>query len=321
MKTLKSDQRPDLPDFAHPVYDGGYIFLTNQAAIMNRKINIWIRNRIPGAIIYGRPRLGKTKAINYNIRVLEEQWGERANFYYVTTTSYAHITENIFFEELLRSIGHPETRKGTIVEKRIRVNRFLIGKASLTGAKKIVFFIDEAQRLTEKQYDLLMDVYNELYANGITLTTILVGQIELKRIRSTFYGYKDMIRERFMTDLYEFHGIEDIADLKLCLRQYDQELTFPEKSGWTFTRYYYPSQFETGFRLENYAKQSYDSFWQIQQEHSLTAFQQVPMQYFTLFVEYILREYGIEGLDCQDLSKDSIRDAILMTGYGQMLSE
>ena len=320
-KVLTENQRPSLLDFSHPVDDGGYIFLTNQAAIMNKKINVWIRNRIPGAIIYGKPRLGKTKAISYNIRVLSEQWGTRANFYYMTTATYSNITENIFFEEMLRSIGQPETRKGTVVEKRIRLNRFLIGKASLTGAKKIIFFIDEAQRLTEKQYDLLMDIYNELYANGITLTTILVGQIELQKKRRSFYGYKDMIRERFMTELHEFYGILDLADLKLCLQQYDQALTFPENSGWTFTRYYFPNQFENNFRLANYAQLIFDTFWKIQQAHNLTTFQQIPMQYFTLFVEDMLREYGIEGLNCWELSSDNIHDAILMTGYEATLSE
>lgn len=318
---LENAVQPQIPDFSHPIEDGEYIFLTNEAGIMNRKINTWIRNRIPGAIIFGKPRLGKTKAINYNLRVLTEKWGSRANFYYMTTATYTNITERIFFEEMLRSVGQPEIQKGTVVEKRNRLNRFLIGKACITNARKIIFFIDEAQRLSEKQYDLLMDIYNELNDNGITLTTILVGQIELQKKRMSFYGYKDMIRERFMTELHEFHGIVDFENLKFCLRQYDQELEFPEGSGWTFTRYYFPGQFENGFRLAKYTKMIFSVFWEIQQAHDATTFQQIPMQYFTLFVEYLLREYGVEGLNRHEFSSDDIRTAIVMTGYESTLSE
>lgn len=36
----------------------------------------WVENRIPGAIIYGRPRLGKTRAISYLINCLPQDFGE-----------------------------------------------------------------------------------------------------------------------------------------------------------------------------------------------------------------------------------------------------
>ncbi|WP_318766119.1 ATP-binding protein [Lactiplantibacillus carotarum] len=265
-------ERPVLPNFSHPVEEGHYLFLTTQIAKMCNQINIWIQNRIPGAIIYGRPRLGKTAAINFAQRYLGNLWKNRADFYYMTTNTYTTLTERIFFEEMLRSVGHEEIAKGTIVEKRMRVMNTLITNATILNVKKVVFFIDEAQRLTEKQYNWLMDIYNELYANGITLTTILIGQPELQLTRTSYFKYKTMIRERFMTEIYEFHGLLSIKDIQVCLEQYDIERKYPTDSEWTFTRYYFPSQFENGFRIGNYSKSIYDAFWKVQQKNSKLRF-------------------------------------------------
>jgi len=312
-------ERPKLSEYVHPINDGSYIFVTNEVGLMYEKVNIWINNRVPGAIIYGRPRIGKTSSIDYIMLVLQSSWGSRANFYSMTTNHYSKLTERIFFEEMLKSVGHAEINKGTAVDKRRRLINFLVGKASITSAKKIIFFIDEAQRLSEKHYDLLMDIYNELHANNITLTTILVGQPELKLIRKSYYGYKDMIRERFMLEMHEFHGIKDLNDLKLCLSQYDKELCYPENSTWTFTKYFFPKQFENGFRLVDYSGQILKLYEDIQSNYGISTFQHIPMQFFTLMVEYILNELGIEGKNNWILDDDDLKEAIDRSGYERIL--
>lgn len=311
--------RPKLSEFAHPINDGSYIFITNEVAKMYQKINLWINNRVPGAIIYGRPRLGKTSAIRYVMFVLKEKWGSQANFYSMTTNYYSKLTERIFFEELLKSVGHEEVTKGTVVEKRRRLINYLVGKASITSAKKVVFFLDEAQRLTEKHYDLLMDIYNELYANNITLTTILVGQPELRLTRKSYYGYKDMIRERFMLETHEFFGIKGKEDLYLCLKQYDEELCYPEDTDWTFTKYYFPKQFDKGFRIKNYTNEILNQFTDIQNKYGISTFLNIPMQFFTLMIEYILKNFGVEGENLWELDSDNLKAALDSSGYERII--
>lgn len=45
--------------------------------------------------------------------------------------------------------------------------------------RRIMLIIDEAQRLTEYHYNWLMDIYNDLDYEKISMTVISVGQSEL----------------------------------------------------------------------------------------------------------------------------------------------
>lgn len=59
-----SIERP-LFDGQHPIESGNYHIATNEILNLYNVINKWIKNRLPGGIVYGRPRLGKTRAIEY----------------------------------------------------------------------------------------------------------------------------------------------------------------------------------------------------------------------------------------------------------------
>ncbi len=62
---LQDDQRPYVPKGVHPIETGRYLIATNEIERMYQTISKWIQNRSPGGIIHGRPRIGKTRAINY----------------------------------------------------------------------------------------------------------------------------------------------------------------------------------------------------------------------------------------------------------------
>lgn len=44
---------------------------------MYKTVFQWIEERMPGAIIYGRPRLGKTRAITYLMNCLPQDFGKK----------------------------------------------------------------------------------------------------------------------------------------------------------------------------------------------------------------------------------------------------
>lgn len=312
------ENRPVIAE--HPLTENSYIFLTKQIAILYKKTNDWIQNRMPGAVIYGESRMGKSTAIRYLMASLKATWGNKANFYSMITKTDLRLTDKTFFEGMLRAVGHPEISKGTITDKRNRLTNLLIARASSTNTRKIVFFIDEAQKLTDTHFDFYMDISNELDANGIALISILVGQSELLKKRGSLKGYRDMIRNRFFLESCEFQGLLTKGDFQLCLNQYDKELKYPTNSDWSFTRYYFPEQFNSGFRLTNYTDIIYDSFWKIQQKYHLTSFEQVPMQYLVNFIRVLLIEYGIDGENCWDLSEKQISDAIKKGLYEQWLN-
>ena len=323
-ETLETNQiyndiiRPFIPKGTHPVETGKYLISTNEIDRMYQSVIQWIENRIPGAIIYGRPRLGKTRAISYLINCLPQDVGENTPIFHIRCRKYKNANENFFFEDLLNAVGHSLITNGKSNIKRTRLLRFLVERADLSGNNKIIFFIDDAQRLVEIHYDWLMDLYNELDQYGITLTTILVGQKELVHQRSAFIsGEKFQIVGRFMSQEYQFMGLKTLNDLRICLMGYDDYCEYPSNSNWSFTKYFFADAFIRGYRLQQSAEELFQVFVDLRREFGLPQKVEIPMQYITLTIEYALKKFGSNGLDLPAIEKKHWEEAIKNTGYIQ----
>ncbi|MCS1384873.1 ATP-binding protein [Lysinibacillus sphaericus] len=308
----------NVPLGKHPVDTGKYLIATNEIDKLCYIVGNWIDNRFPGAIIHGRPRLGKTRAIKYLIKVLPKELNQNIPMFHIKCKTYKNPSENNFFEDLLEGVGHAAPELGRPSEKRVRLKHFFINMAEKSKQNKIVIFIDDAQKLTAIQYDWLMDVYNELDEYGIVLTTILVGHDELIDRRKRFIKNKDFqIVGRFMSDSYQFNGVKDVEDFKILLEQYDAGTEFPVNSNLSYTQFYFRDHFENGFRLVNYAEEFHDVFLELQLDKGLQKNKEIPMQYVTLSIEYILKNYGFFGENVQLLNKNLFKKAIINSGYIQ----
>ncbi|MGE7981815.1 AAA family ATPase [Solibacillus sp. NPDC093137] len=308
----------NIPDGKHPIETGKYLIATNEIDKLCYIVSNWIENRFPGAIIYGRPRLGKTRAISYLIKVLPEDLRENIPIFHIRCRSYRSSRENNFFEDLLTGVGHSNIFEGRPNEKRERLKNFLITAAEKSMQNKIIFFIDDAQKLNIMEYDWLMDVYNELDELDITLTTILVGHEELIDQRKKLIKQKQLqIIGRFMSDSYHFSGLKDLSDFRILLDEYDTGTEFPMNSRISYTRYFFRDEFAGNFVLSNYAEDIYNEFRLIQIEKGLTKEKEIPMQYAVLTIEFILKKYGVNGERLNALSKQHIRMAIMSSGYVQ----
>jgi len=310
-------RRPFIPKDSHPIETGRYVIPTNEIFNLYTEITKWIKNRAPGGIIYGRPRLGKTRAIEYLKRIISVNYDSKLPIYTIACRQYKNPNEGVFFEDLLRDVKHALHSSGKSNIKRDRLTKFLIERTESSGTNRVIMFIDDAQRLFEIQYGWLMDIYNELDNYGISLTVILVGQEELIHQRSAFiHAKKAQIIGRFMVHEYKFTGLKNSGDIQTCLKGYDADSEYPTNSGWSFTRYYFPDSFCEGKRLESCAEDVYDAFKNLRQEvGQLKNTFEIPMQYLTLTIEYALRSFGVSGENVEWLSKSHWKDAILNSGY------
>jgi len=98
----------------------------------------------------------------------------------------------------------------------------------------------------------------------------------------------------------------------VCLKAYDAESEYPEGSGCFFTQYYFPEIFPLGFRLENNTDLLFEAFNEIRQESGLFSKLEIPMQYLTLIIEYVLKNYGMNK---KEISKKDWKLAIDFSGY------
>lgn len=291
-----NEKRPHVPKGTHPVETGSYCLPTNEILGLYDEISRWLLNRSPGGIIYGRPRLGKTRAIKFLRALLREEFGSNLPIYQMNCNHYKTANENRFFTDLLKDLGHNLYLSGKTEMKRDRAIKFLLERAESSSQHRIILFIDDAQRLGESQYDWLMDIYNELDRYNVYMTVILVGQDELTYQRTAFITARKMqIVGRFMIHEYKFSGIKSIDDLRTCLAGYDMASEYPKSSGWCFTKYYFPESFAQGRRLAECAEELYEQFNLLRTEAKILKPIEIPMQYITLTVEYCLRTYGADG--------------------------
>jgi AAA domain len=308
--------RPNVPDGSHPIDTTRYLLPTPSIDKSYTAVLQWIENRVPGGMIYGKPRLGKTRAIKYLTRLFTEKFG--ANLPVITLLCHAYKipSEPTFFEDLLRVAGHALYRSGKAAAKRDRLIEYLYEKVEFSSQNRLILFIDEAQKLHEQHYTWLMDLHNELDGRDVAMIVLLVGQDELLHQFSAFQqAQKTQIIGRFMVHQHKFHGLSEATQIKKCLEAYDIGSEYPEDSGWSFTRYFYPAAFNSGFRLKSHAASLWEAFRLIRDECGVPGNREIPMQYFCRTVEFALRKYGTLEVVSNEISLVMWKDAIRASGY------
>lgn len=150
--------RPKVAPGMHPIETTRYLLGTPVIINFYDAVCCWIDNRTPGGMIYGRPRLGKTKAIHYLAQVLPERFGKKMPIFLLPCRDYRAASEAIFFEDLLRAAGHAIIERGKASAKRDRLREFLAEKVAASEQNRLILFVDEAQKLHEHQYKWLIDL-------------------------------------------------------------------------------------------------------------------------------------------------------------------
>ena len=314
--------RPHVQKGTHPIETGRYLLATRQISEFLERLDIWIEYRALGAIVHGNPRIGKTQAIGYATRYVREKYPALPVFQHICK---AHKTpnEDVFYTELLNSVGHKFQKQGKAWDKRERISKFLITEAAGKETNRVLFFMDDAQLMQDMHYKWWMDVQNTLSKEGIILTTILVGQEELIQFRTILLDANQyQIVGRFMTNSHPFRGLETLIDVKECLKGYDEESEYPEGSGYSLTRYYFPETYSShGFRLQNSANEVVSAIKQIRTHNGLYKKFELPMLFMTLATEYCLKRFGVDGGNLNKLTVKHWMEAFINVGYSDFVSK
>ena len=291
-------------------------FNITTSAIMELQAQVlkWVSDGTPGAIIYGRPRIGKTRAILYIASVLKAKYGRELPIYVLNATE--HIPKDKFFySELLKVVGHPEFDKGTVSMLKERLLNSLFTCACNTKYRKIILFIDEAYNFTEKDFKWLMDIYNNLNLKNIHLYVFLVGSEELiARKQALIMAKQHQIVGRFMVEECHFHGIQSAKEMSICMANYDRPLEIAGEQV-SLTKEFFPDAFLDGKRLFSCADMLMDEYLKMMKEIGIPPVSEIPMMYFVNTIKYCLNNYGINGQKLYFPTEDVWRNSILNSGY------
>jgi hypothetical protein len=189
-----------------------------------------LRVLMPGALVYARPRMGKTHAVDYVCLYLARV---RPEVLTIRMSCEHHRTdfEGAFFRSLLIAAGASgDVLKRSITVKRQELIRRLRERLAARKGHIVALFCDEAQRQSRNSYEWLRDVHDQLAYHGIRLITFLIGQPQLLAQKAAFQMSGDeQIVARFMIEQMPFRGIRDAGEAATCLARYDKT-RYPEGS-------------------------------------------------------------------------------------------
>ena len=118
---------------------------------------------VGGALIRGRPRTGKSCAIDFVIIDLQARYPKLST--YKRRWIKPHVpSENSFFDALLHAVKHPAQPSTSKSALRGRLVHKLRQVADTLGDDRVVLFIDEAQNLREIEHGV--DVKNPAEAGS-----------------------------------------------------------------------------------------------------------------------------------------------------------
>lgn len=298
----------------HPVLTKRYVIGTPAIDEFYGQIIRCINYKIPGATTTAFPRYGKTYAIKYCRQAVSAEYPGLPiyDFYCQKKTK---SVESAFFGNILDAVGHRYPFAGNNQEKRTRLKNFLIEKAISRGHYTVVFFVDEAQRLTITEYEWLRDVNEDLDRRDVKLIVFLVGQHELVNQKNALNGAgQTHITGRFMVDEMQFKGVISADDVATCLQCYDDSC-YPSESDWPFTRFFFPRAYENGFRLMDCASALWAAFRDASLDAKLGQRIDIPMAYFARTIEIGLIDYSKHDVDNFGFSYEMWREAVKKSSF------
>jgi type II secretory pathway predicted ATPase ExeA len=275
----------------HPVVQQTYIVPTASIDEAYRQVKRCIRHRIPGALLVGLSRFGKTYCARYIGRMLKEDFPKLVVIT-VGSEKKKHPAESAFFENLLEAAAHKDLKSGSNSAKRRRLVERLVELVARSGQNLLILFYDEAQRLFVEEYEWLRDVHDKLEQRGVRMITFLIGQQKLLNQKNALKMQGEtQIIGRFMIDELPFHGVRTADEAATCLNEYD-EARYPPESDWSYTRFFLPAAFAGGLRLVDQASNVWAAFLSA---HAAAGFRfgiDIPMQYFSRAVEIVLTDHS-----------------------------
>lgn len=231
----------------HPMLDAAYVIATPEVQRVYGAAYDAVLARKSGLYLYGKYRIGKSKAIEYTIPRLKEEFPFMA-FKVYDAERKPNANKERFARDLLEAWNYPSQRSQ--MSSKV-LERFMMTRAVEAGGRVFVLFIDEAQMLSIQHFRYLLETWNGMRRHGFILVVILVGQEALPDKR-TLIGELDhgAVVARFFTKPGAIGGLRTERDLALYMNAFDEHLIYPVGSSWSYSRFFMQHAYDRGWRLE-----------------------------------------------------------------------
>lgn len=168
-----------------------------------QSVNDWLCMHDCGAIICGSSDSARVQAVQYISNQLQSKYGTTFPIYHYTACERVP-TQTDFFIKILTAVGYQgELRKDSLFLFQ-QIITSIQNSAKNTFYRKAILIVEDAQKLSEKEYQWLIDIYNHLYARDIILTVLFFGSEKLKEEKRKYIKKgKEQIVHRYMIKEFE----------------------------------------------------------------------------------------------------------------------
>lgn len=269
----------------HPIVVRDYTVLTPMISKTYSLVRERVWTRRTGAFLYARPRMGKTRCATILQRLLSVEFPE-VHVARLSADQRRASTDIGLVSDLLEAEGLTVKRRPTYKEMLSRLIVHITTSVSARAGKQFVLLIDEMQMLSEADMRLLLVLHNRLEMSDVAMTTIGFAQPEILEMRSALLATKAFnLIARFLSEPIPFDGCAGREDLATILVAYDGEKRYPEDSDWTYTRFFLPEAYDSGFRLKDFAELIWPALIEAAKPLGTGT---VPMEHLTRTIEHLL---------------------------------
>lgn len=229
---------------------------------LKKVLDGWLWNGATGGVIHGEARCGKTTALKSLSERLQTRGGKSIPTVYFTVPDRDRDTIKALYRALTVSANLPIRNQLDVESMFNNLAIYYMEMCRCKDAKHLVLLVDEAQRLSLKQYNVFADLHDFFREHFRTLLTVVfvVNSDEAEPIfeRAATARYRH-IYGRFFKKTAEFKGIQNEREVSDCLRQYDS-LRFPASTGPTYTEFFLPRFAKKGWRYSTLSPVIWQTF-------------------------------------------------------------
>ena len=302
----------------HSIYiPNGYSILTMPATRLANAILFHLGQDHHGMPACGGGRLGKTTAIHYLAERAMDWLGPDGIAVRMNMPQTERRSDGAFFEAVSSGLKLAEPGRASARGRRLqRVVNFLLQRCGAAHAHKVVFFIDNAHRITSTELDYLVDLDDATEENGIRLFVVFVMQSDVTGIelKEGMLSYPSHITGRFLMGRHEFTGLLGFVDIEHALGRYDHAAFWPDEKT-SFSAYFAGNAFRNGWRLKQHAQLIVDTMKLVRNKHKLVASDEFPMLTFTGMVKYLLCDVAANDPAFEAFEEKHVLAALEACGY------
>lgn len=292
---------------------GRYVLPTNQAEDFVNVGALWVRESLPGGLVHGRQRIGKSTTLAVFHAKISALFQGTVGSVLAIVRPESLASPKYFWGGLLKSmnIAVPDRKSAEY-----RCDMFIghiVEAAACTPSNKVTILIDEASLLNETAWLGLLGVDNTIRQTyGVDATWIFVGQPELANMPSLMLGLgRGEIVGRFMVDTYEFRELDELDDFRRALAGFDN--LKDQANGEVLSRRAHPVRYDAGWRFRNDAEVIYAGVQRAREDEKLPPRDGMTMQGFVRVASHLIVETIPELKVDEPLTIPHVLDAISAT--------